>query len=842
MKQTINISRLLIEILAIVFAAEVAVMFALPLIAPGASGAIEALFDGALLSLLAAPLIVWRMSEVMKRLSMGVDASGVRSPRRAVLASGGVLVLGLLSTGGAYLGANSEVIATSRAQFRELAGRLSREMERRGNQSVFGLMGVRGVYAASKSVERGEFAAYVASRNLAQEFPGAIGMGFIERVERKDLEAFIARERADEAPDFAVYGLAEPGSALADAPDLYVIKHCFPKERNQKAWGLDVGSEPTRRTAVEQAVDSGEPTITGKITLVQDDGRHTGFLYLVPVYKNGKDHSTPEERRANLVGLAYCPIILENGVGGMEALAGDMADFEVYDGSVIKPENLLYDHDGCLVQAGGSDASGGRRRFVEVKNLTVGGRVWTAVLSSLPAFDATINRTTPAVFAAAGIAMTLLAAGMVFSLMSARARAVGLAQAMTADLEHAKHAAEMANRAKSAFLANMSHEIRTPLTAILGFTELLRDDGDIHAAPERRIQTIDTIRGASQHLLTVINDILDLSKIEAERMTVERIEMPLAGLLRETQELMSARAKGKSLAFTTDLLTPIPERIMSDPTRLRQILMNLMGNAIKFTDAGKVVVSVSVGESERGSRLIIDVEDTGRGMTEEEASRLFQSFGQADDTMVRKYGGTGLGLMISRRLANLMGGEVVLVHTKPEVGSCFRIELPLEAVPETPMVRNLAPPAAAPRTVAADAIPSLSGRILLAEDGVDNQKLISHHLRKSGAEVDVADNGRIALDMIERAMNEGRPYDILVSDMQMPEMDGYTLASTLRSCGLDIPIVALTAHAMAEDREKCLNAGCDDFATKPMNKPVLIATCAKWMETARQRATRSKAA
>ena len=846
MKQSVNILRLFLECLTIVFAAEVAVVFLLPLVAPDASGATEALLDGAMLSLLAAPLIVWRVNAATARPSKAVGDSSLWASRRALLAAGGVLALGPLSTIGVFTGANAEVTATARAQFAELAGRLAHEVESRGNQTALGLQGVRGVYAASKSVERGEFAAYVASRELAQEFPGAIGMGFIERVDRKDLGAFVARERADEAPDFAVHGLAEPGSEFADAPDLYVTKHCFPKARNEKSWGLDVGSEPVRRAAIERAVETGKPTITGKITLVQDEGRNSGFLYLVPVYQNGRDHSTPETRRANLAGLAYCPIILEEAVKGMESLAGDAADFEVYDGSTAAAKRLLYDHDGCTAGPEGIDHAGGTRRFVETIALTVGGRTWTVVISSLPAFEASINRTTPVVFAAAGLATSLLAAGMVFSLMSARARAVGMAQAMTADLEHAKLAAEAANRAKSAFLANMSHEIRTPLTAILGFAEMLRDDGDIQAAPERRVQTIETIRGASQHLLTVINDILDLSKIEAERMTVERIETPLAGLLRETQELMGGRARSKGLEFTTRLLTPIPDRIVSDPTRLRQILMNLMGNAIKFTDTGKVTVSVSASgaapEREHGPRLVIEVEDTGRGMSPDESARLFQTFGQVDETMVRKYGGTGLGLMISRRLAQLMGGEVVLVGSVPGAGSCFRIELPLEAAAGATTISELAMPAPVERAVIAKAELALSGRILLVEDGLDNQRLISHHLRKAGAEVEVADNGRIALEMIDKAMNEGRPYDILVSDMQMPEMDGYTLASTVRSCGLDVPIVALTAHAMAEDREKCLKAGCDDFATKPVNKAVLISTCAKWLETARQKQSRSKAA
>jgi len=399
----------------------------------------------------------------------------------------------------------------------------------------------------------------------------------------------------------------------------------------------------------------------------------------------------------------------------------------------------------------------------------------------------------------------------------------------TVELRNAQSKAEDASRAKSEFLANMSHEIRTPLTAILGYADLLREDGDAGLAPALRMETIDTIRNAGTHLLTVINDILDISKIEADKMTVERVATPLTTILHEVVSLIRPRAAGKGVTLTAALASPVPDSIISDPTRLRQILMNLAGNAAKFTEEGTVTITARTESGGDRSWLVIDVDDTGPGMTTEQVGRLFHAFAQADNTVTRKHGGTGLGLTISRRLAALMGGGVTLKRTEPGRGSCFRVELPLVAAPGAVVVERLDAVVAQANKAAAVPAATLTGRILLAEDGLDNQRLIAFHLRKAGATVDVADNGRIALEMIDTSEVGTKPYDLLLTDMQMPEMDGYTLARTLRNRGSRLPIVALTAHAMAEDRQKCIDSGCDGYATKPVERLKLLAACADWM-------------
>ncbi len=392
--------------------------------------------------------------------------------------------------------------------------------------------------------------------------------------------------------------------------------------------------------------------------------------------------------------------------------------------------------------------------------------------------------------------------------------------------------AKMANQAKSEFLANMSHEIRTPLTAILGYTDILREESVAAGPNERGTGALDTIRRAGEHLLAVINDILDLTKIEADKLVIEQVETELPRLLFDVDSLMRPRAASKGVILQSTLTTAIPGRILSDPTRLRQILMNLVGNAAKFTDTGRIDIRALVVMRQQQPMLRIEVEDTGPGMTEAQAANLFQPFMQADASVTRKHGGSGLGLTIARRLAVMMGGQVSLDFTAPGRGSRFVLELPLFPLEDSALVHNLdackLDSSAGMPSVRGEVI-RLHGRILLAEDGEDNQRLISFHLGKAGAEVTVAANGALALEQLRAAERAGTPFDLLVSDMQMPEMDGYTLARTLRKSGSTIPIVALTAHAMAEDRRKCLEAGCDDYAVKPIDKLLLLRTCKRWL-------------
>ena len=407
-------------------------------------------------------------------------------------------------------------------------------------------------------------------------------------------------------------------------------------------------------------------------------------------------------------------------------------------------------------------------------------------------------------------------------------------------LEEAKHLAECANRAKSEFLANMSHEIRTPMTAVLGFADVLHEEvlccpvcpANTHC--QKRVvscEAIGAIQRNGRHLLAVINDILDLSKIEAGKVQIEPTRCSPVQVVADIVSLMRVQAAAKQLNLKTELADPLPETVLTDPLRLRQVLVNLLGNAIKFTDQGEVRLAVRLISDRGPPRLRFDVTDTGIGMNEEQVGKLFQAFTQVDSSSTRKFGGTGLGLCISKHLAGALGGDIE-VRSAPGKGSTFSVTIdpgPLDGIrmiqnaQEVLLDRPPTTPAATPSKI------ELHGRVLLAEDGPDNQRLICLLLRKAGADVVAVENGQLAVETVLAAYEVGEPFDVILMDMQMPVMDGYAATRRLREWGYAGPIVALTACAMDQDCQKCLDAGCNDYATKPINRQRLLATVARWV-------------
>jgi CheY-like chemotaxis protein len=404
------------------------------------------------------------------------------------------------------------------------------------------------------------------------------------------------------------------------------------------------------------------------------------------------------------------------------------------------------------------------------------------------------------------------------------------------DIMRAKEVAESASISKSEFLANMSHEIRTPMTAILGFTDLFLDESNFQSEPEQRAHAIRTIQRNGEHLLAIIDDILDLSKIESGKLDVEMLAFSPVAIIEDVISLMSVRAVAKGIGLEPIFETQMPRTILTDSTRLRQIILNLVSNAIKFTEEG--VVSVKVRLTQEGEpTLAIEVVDSGIGMTDAQQRRLFQPFTQADTSMTRRFGGTGLGLTICRRLAEMMGGKVELMGTTPGVGSRFLATVKTGSLvgidmydPTTSCLLELRKKKTANSEENGKKLQDC--RILFAEDGPDNQRLIAFILKKAGAIVTVVENGKLAMDAALAAQSGPQPFHAILMDMQMPVLDGYKATALLREKDYRGPIIALTAHAMESDRTKCINAGCDDYSTKPIDRDKLISQIAFFFKDA----------
>ena len=749
-----------------------------------------------------------------------------RLPTKQLKIVGLILMIGWATSAWIYSYIRHHAIELDEIHFNELVTESESAISSRFNSYVDLLRGAASYYVSSNCVTREEWRTYVDFLKIRQIYPGINGIGFcLPFASIEQHQQFQQEIESESLQSHPVVNVPNVAAAEID-PSLkhLIITHIEPLDINLSALGLQLSSETNRLQAALLARDSGEPKITGRIILVQDGKARPGFLLYVPAYKPGQPITTPEQRKQAFLGFAYAPFITELFVDGV---LGDknpkQITLSIYDSDSISPDALVYSN--ITNREANSPVD-----FDQVRTLNIGGQTFTTTWQrgSRYAGGTLYTATGAGVLSALFTCLLAFAAWNYESLVRSKKIIEVTTDELTAtnrllesEIDVRKRAeneagraeleAKSANKAKSEFLAIMSHEIRTPMNSVIGFAQLL----SASKLTSEQALWASYIKSSSGGLLSLMDDVLDFSKIEAGKMELENIPFSLREIIEDVTGSFSIQASEKSIIVDAKIGRDIPEYVLGDPTRLKQIIINLVNNGLKFTDKGSVLTHLEwLGDQNNGTARI-SVVDTGIGIAPDKVDNLFKQFTQADLSTTRRYGGSGLGLSICQRLTGLMNGKIRATSPASQ-GTTMTVEIPFSV---SKKVINTPNQEVTPIDASQSNEPL--AKILLVDDNDLNQILGSTILEQMGYDVTLANDGTEAIKLAKQTY-----YPIIFMDCRMPIMDGFDATLEIRKLEAAdllpqgahkkrIAIIALTANVSSEDKEKCTRAGMDDYICKP---------------------------